>query len=104
MISGRILREARLRVGLSRVELAARTGKAVSAIGRWERGEVEPSLETLRDLVRSTGLELTFGVTVGDDHDVALIRRSLAHDPVQRLEDLVTAVAAVAAMAGAARG
>ena len=86
MISGDLLREARLRAGLSQAELARRAGKATSVIGRWERGEVQPSLETLRGVIRAAGLEL--GVTLSnadeDDHDLALIRRSLARSPAQR--------------------
>ena len=56
VVSGDLLREARLRAGLSQAELARRAGKARSAIGRWERGEVLPSFETLRELVRACGL------------------------------------------------
>jgi DNA-binding XRE family transcriptional regulator len=47
MVSGDLLREARRRAGLSQAELARRAGKPTSVIGRWERGEVKPSLETL---------------------------------------------------------
>jgi transcriptional regulator with XRE-family HTH domain len=86
MISGDLLREARLRTGLSQAELARRAGKPTSVIGRWERGEVKPSLETLRDVIRSAGLEL--GLTLSnadtDDHDLALIRRSLSRTPAER--------------------
>ena len=86
MISGDLLREARLRAGLSQAELARRAGKATSVIGRWERGEVRPSLETLRDVIRAAGLELGFTLSnADDDHDLALIRRALARSPAERL-------------------
>lgn len=104
MISGRLLREARLRAGLTQVELARRAGKAPSAIGRWERGEVEPSLETLASLVRAAELELTLGLAAADEHDLALIRRCLAQTPAQRLDDLVQAVRSFKAMTAAAAG
>lgn len=104
MISGQLLREARLRAGLSQAELAHRAGKATSAIGRWERGEVEPSLETLRSLVRAAGLELTLGLAAADDHDTALVRRCLGRKPPERLHDLVSAVAALRSMTVAANG
>ena len=42
MISADLLREARLRAGVSRADLAQRSGKHRSAIGRWERGAVKP--------------------------------------------------------------
>lgn len=99
-----MLREARLRAGLTQTELARRAGTAPSAISRWERGEVEPSLERLKTLVRATGYELTIGLSTADEHDVALIRRCLARSPHQRLTDMVTAVRALSSMASAARG
>lgn len=104
MISSNLLREARLRAGLSQTELARRIGKAPSAISRWERGHVEPSLERLRAIIRATGHDLTVGLAVADDHDVTLIRRCLARAPHQRLDDLVNAVRALSAMAMASRG
>jgi DNA-binding XRE family transcriptional regulator len=52
------------RAGLSQVELARRACKATSVIGRWERGEVRPSLETLSEVIRAAGLEL--GVTLSN--------------------------------------
>jgi len=88
MVSGILLREARLRAGLSQAELARRAGKARSAIGRWERGEVQPSFETLRELVRVCGLELSYGVVSADESSRALIEDSLRLAPDERLERL----------------
>jgi transcriptional regulator with XRE-family HTH domain len=86
VISGDLLREARLRAGLSQGELARRAGKPTSVIGRWERGEVKPSLETLREVIRAAGFELGLMLSNSDedDHDLALIRRSLAMTPAER--------------------
>jgi transcriptional regulator with XRE-family HTH domain len=53
-----ILREARLRAGLSQVELAERSGKDRVQIGRYEAGAVAPSLDTLIDLIRACGFDL----------------------------------------------
>ena len=71
MISSHLMKEARLRSGLTQAQLGAKIGIAASAIGRWERGEVCPSLETLRNVVRAAGLELTMGLAAADDHDLA---------------------------------
>ena len=60
MLSGDLLREARCRAGLSQAALARRAGKPTSVIGRWERGEVRPSFETLQGLIRACGLDLRF--------------------------------------------
>jgi transcriptional regulator with XRE-family HTH domain len=96
VISGDLLREARKRAGVSQAALARRAGKPISSIGRWERGEVLPSLETLRELVRACGLELTFHLANGDDgHDAALIERALERSPAVRVEDAVHAARAI---------
>ena len=107
MVSGDLLREARLRAGLSQAELALRAGKARSAIGRWERGEVLPSFETLRELVRACGLEIGYGLYKYDDHDALLVRDSLRQKPAQRLRTGVRTVNMLhrmAATAARARG
>ncbi len=56
--SAALLREARLRAGLSQVVLAERTGKDRVQIGRWEAGAVAPSLDTLVELVRACGFDI----------------------------------------------
>jgi len=101
MISGELLREARLRAGITQAALGRRVGAAASAIGRWERGDVTPSLETLRFLIRATGNELTLAIAPADEHDLALIRRSLAREPAERLSDLVGVVRTIRRMTAA---
>lgn len=91
MVSAILLREARLRAGLSQAELARRAGKQRSAIGRWERGEVQPSFETLRELVRACGLDIGYGLYKYDEHDDGLIADALASTPATRLRSAVTA-------------
>jgi transcriptional regulator with XRE-family HTH domain len=97
MISGGLLREARRRAGLSQAELARRAGKPTSTIGRWERGEVRPSLETLRAVIRACDLELTFHLANADveQHDAGLIERALAKTPAERVADAVDSAAAI---------
>ena len=56
--SAALLREARLRAGLSQLELAERSGKGRVQIGRWEIGTVAPSLDTLLELIHACGLDL----------------------------------------------
>lgn len=102
MISGDIIRQARLRAGLSQSELGGRAGKAASAIGRWERGEVRPPLETVLALVRAAGLDLEMAIVSADDHDRILIRRCLEQPPADRLRDMVAAVSKLDAMTTAA--
>jgi predicted nucleotidyltransferase/DNA-binding XRE family transcriptional regulator len=54
-----LLRQARLRAGLSQVELASRAGVTQSVISAYEAGRREPALATLAALVDATGYELT---------------------------------------------
>lgn len=88
MLSGDLLREARLRAGLSQAGLARRAGKPTSVIGRWERNEVKPSLETLRELIRACGLDLRLGLTALDESQDAAIKLSLELTPEERFDRL----------------
>ena len=94
MISGDLLREGRLRAGLTQAELAERAGTARTQISRYERGEVLPSLETLRRLVQACGLELGFRLYNADleDHDATLIAQTRRLTPEERVDRAVRAV------------
>ena len=59
MTSGQLLRDARLRAGLSQAELASRFRRPRSQIARWERGRVEPGFETLRRVLRACGFDIS---------------------------------------------
>jgi transcriptional regulator with XRE-family HTH domain len=87
MVSGDLLVEARRRAGISQAALAQRSGVAASLIGRYERYEVIPSLERLRELLRACGFELSFRLASVDvsNHDGVLIERELRRTPADRL-------------------
>jgi transcriptional regulator with XRE-family HTH domain len=53
-----VLREARLRAGLSQEALAERSGVNRVQLNRYEAGAVAPSLDTLIELVRACGFDL----------------------------------------------
>jgi transcriptional regulator with XRE-family HTH domain len=93
VVSNDLLREARLRAGLTQVELGRRAGIARSQISRYEGGDVLPSLETLRRLIRACGLELGFRLYNADaeNHDATLIERTLRLTPEERVERAVRA-------------
>jgi ribosome-binding protein aMBF1 (putative translation factor) len=88
MVSGDLLREARRRAGLSQAQLAQRARKPTSVVGRWERGEVTPSLETVRTMIRACGLELGFTLTEQDDSKDSVIAAGLELTPSERLARL----------------
>lgn len=103
-VAGALIREARKKAGISQAALGDRLGVAGSAIGRWERDEVDPGFDSVLRTVRATGLDLTLALTPSDDHDLTLIRRTLSQTPEGRLEEMVTAVRALDRMAAASRG
>jgi len=92
MISPDLIRESRLRAGLTQAELGARVGKPQSVIARWERGDVVPSLETLRQVIRGCGLELHFHLSQLDDSNVTVIDEHLRMTPAERFADLMARV------------
>src|SRR4051812_23089603 len=100
MISGMILREARRRAGLSQAALGRRVGRPQTQIARWERGAVLPSLETLRELVRACGLDVTIGLAAYDDSYVGDTRERLALAPRERMARAVAAANAARALRG----
>lgn len=88
MISADLLREARLRAGLTQRELGRRVNRPQSAIARWESGRVVPSLETLREVIRACGLELWFHLYNYDDSYLPFIERNLELSPADRIRHM----------------
>ena len=90
-----LIREARLRAGLTQYELAERSGSERSVIARWEQGAVSPSVEKLVELIEACGFDLP----------LELVPRDTALD--ERLEENGAAHARAAAqrlLQAAARG
>jgi transcriptional regulator with XRE-family HTH domain len=88
MVSADLIREARLRAGLTQAALGRRLGRPQSQIARWEAGRVEPSLETLRNIIRACGLELSFSLYNYDDSYVPFIERNLELSPAERVRHM----------------
>ena len=86
MLSADLIYMARKRAGLTQAELARRLGLTQPQLSRWERGKVEPSLETLRGIVRACGLELTLGLANGDDSYNLDVRENLELEPEERVD------------------
>ena len=95
MISADLLKEARLRAGITQAELARRVHRSQSQIARWERGDVKPSLETLRELIRACGLELGFELASYDDSYLPDIADNLRVSPAERIDRAVAWVNAL---------
>jgi transcriptional regulator with XRE-family HTH domain len=103
MSSRDLLRAARLRAGLTQEELARASGRSQSAIARWESGRVDPSLETLRELIRACRLALPIGLATYDDSCVHEIERLLDLEPADRIRDALARQRAFAKVRNAAR-
>ncbi len=89
MDGGALIREARLRSGITQAELAERLGTQQSVVARWETGVREPTMATVRRALRAAGFDLNVSVTpVDDDHD-RLIDDALRRSPEQRIDDLL---------------
>lgn len=84
--SAALLREARLRAGMSQELLGAKTHRPRPQIARWEAGAVAPSLDTLLELVRACGfdirLELVEPPALAEDR----LRRLQALSPEKRVD------------------
>jgi transcriptional regulator with XRE-family HTH domain len=80
---------------LSQAELGARDGRAQTQIARWERDAVSPSLETVRELVRACGFELTLGLAARDDSYAIDAAERLALTPPAHLARSLEAANAV---------
>jgi transcriptional regulator with XRE-family HTH domain len=89
--SGALIRQARLRAELSQVELSQRSGKDRAQIARWERDVVQPSLETLRELLRACGwdVELALVPYAPDPKHDSRLRVRLGRTPQERLQGML---------------
>jgi len=84
--SADLIREARLRAGLTQYELAERTGRERSVIARWEQGTVAPSVETLVELVRACGFDLPLELVSHEPSGEERLRKNALLSPERRLQ------------------
>jgi transcriptional regulator with XRE-family HTH domain len=80
-----LIREARLRAGLTQYELAERSGRDRSVIARWEQGTVAPNLETLVELVRACGFDLPLELVAYDPAREERLRKNALRSPERRV-------------------
>jgi transcriptional regulator with XRE-family HTH domain len=103
--AGELLREVRLRHGLTQAQVAARARTSQAAISRIERGVVSPSVTTLGQLVDLMGEELTLEARPIDyGIDRTLIQENLKRTPEERIDFMVSFSNFVREFQGAARG
>jgi len=85
MKGGLLIKEARLRAGLTQAQLAARLDTTQSVVARWERLRTSPSFETVVRAIRACGLDL--GVSISNyDHEMDIWVAEARHrSPSDRL-------------------
>jgi len=89
--SGDLIREARLRAGLTQYELAKRSDRDRSVIARWEQGVVAPSVETLVELVQACGFDLPLELVPHDSSARKQLRKNALLSPERRVLRLLRA-------------
>jgi hypothetical protein len=87
--SAALLREARLRAGLSQQELAAQSRKDRTVIARYEQGVVAPSLDTLVELLRACGFDIPLELIPYDAGPDEQMREIQMLSPERRVDRLM---------------
>ncbi len=86
MRGGQLIREARLRAGLTQADLAERTGRERSVIARWEQGAVSPSVDNLLAIVEACGYDLPLVLIPRDTSHHETLDKMRMLSPERRLE------------------
>ena len=85
-----MIREARLRAGLTQTELALRAGRDRSVVARWEQGAVSPSVETLVELVRACGFDLPLELVAYDTEGDKRLEKNVLLSPERRVSRMLS--------------
>ena len=87
--SALLLREARLRAGLTQSELAERSRVHRVQLNRYEAGAMAPGLDTLVELVRACGFELSLELAAPADGVDERLGALEQLSPEERLERML---------------
>jgi transcriptional regulator with XRE-family HTH domain len=104
MTGSELVREVRLRHGLSQRRLAVRAGTSQAWISRIEQGKISPSIESLERLLLVMGenLDLRSESSVEVEDDATWREAHLARPMAERLERAFDAAAFAADLRGSA--
>ena len=89
MWSATLIREARLRAGLTQQELAERSGRQRSVIARWEQGTISPPVDSLMQIIHACGFDLRLTLIPVDKRADEELREALLSTPIERVERLL---------------
>ena len=68
-----VISTERITHGLTQAQLAQKSGYSQATIYRLEHGQMDPTLECLRDVLRALGMELVLGVKEALEAQPALL-------------------------------
>jgi transcriptional regulator with XRE-family HTH domain len=86
---GELIREARMRAGLTQTELSQLTGRDRSVIARWEQGVISPPIESLLACLHACGFDLPFVLVPIDKSRDEELNASLMLPPSERVERML---------------
>ncbi len=85
MTGGAVIREARLRAGMSQGDLAMKLNRDRTQIARWERDAVSPSFDAVMEIVALCGLDLHLDFRPALPVDDAVIQEWVNLSPSERI-------------------
>ena len=88
MRGGLLIREARLRAGLTQAQLAGMLGVRPSTVGSWEQGRSSPSFDIVVRAAEACGLDMVPRLVNRDPSDELMTERHLSMTVTQRLRTL----------------
>ena len=81
-----LIREARLRAGLTQQQLAERSGRERSVIARWEQGAVSPSVDNLLEVIQACGFDLPLVLVPWETHEDERLEKNRLLTPERRAQ------------------
>ena len=81
-----LIREARLRAGLTQDELSRVSGRPRSVIARWEQGAVQPGFDNMLDVIQVCGFDLPLILVTRDTTMLDRLDRNRLLSPEHRVE------------------
>ncbi|MEJ7569225.1 MAG: helix-turn-helix transcriptional regulator [Gaiellaceae bacterium] len=87
-----LIREARLRAGLTQAELATLSGRERSVLARWEQGAVSPSFDNMLDVIEACGFELPLLLVPRESSLDDRLEKNRKLSPERRAQRLLAAV------------
>jgi transcriptional regulator with XRE-family HTH domain len=97
---GELIREARMRAGLTQTELSELTGRDRSVIARWEQGLISPPVESLLACLHACGFDLPFVLRPLDKSRDKELGESLMLPPSERVKQMLEELGRTRARAG----